>query len=167
MNTIKVYFYKPHPSGHIWNHMVTTYDGPYSHCDVQFGHNNMASSIYMNEEVYFKTRRFANPNYHPPVVLYVNPTSYHNAYSFCEKRYRDKYKCDMLGQLAMAAGLPMNREKYTFCSRHCAEVLQTASVASPKDVDVRNKTPSALYRSIVKNSVFSTNHSTGSLKIPF
>lgn len=166
MPFIKVYFYKPAPSDPFWNKLVTTYDGPYSHCDVQF-ENKMASSIYMNEPLYFKQRKFSNPNYHPPVVLSIpDPNKYRNAYNLCHTRHKQQYQCDMIGQLTMAAGFPVPRENYTYCSKHCAEVLQEAGVPGLQNADASVITPSGLYR-LLNNSRTVDLCQGSSLRLPF
>ena len=47
-----------------------------------------------------------------------------------------------------------DREKKTFCSKHCAEVLQTAGLKAVADLKPAATTPSALFRALGGVAVF-------------
>jgi hypothetical protein len=157
MPYLNVYFYKPAENDRFWNHVVVNFDGPFSHCDVQFDDNRMASSIYMGESVYFRKRKFSNPNYQPPIVLYVSPAGYKEAADLCSTRSKEQYQFDMIDQLLSPFGISIGRQKYTYCSRHCAEVLKAAGVSCLKDVDTSCISPSQLYRLIRNQRVIHSN----------
>jgi hypothetical protein len=160
-----MHFYKPDEHDLLWNRIVTAYDGPFSHCDVQFNHDQMASSIYMNEQVYFQKRKFSNKNYHPPIYLSVSQEGYNRAYQLCKKRFEEKSQFDMIDQVLTVLGVSLNRNNYTYCSRHCAEVLQAAGVPSLADVDVSSITPSSLHRILQKDRVIAPVGNTSALRL--
>ena len=154
MPLITVHFYQPSATDHWVNRLVTSYDPPYSHCDVQF-EDKMASSVFQNENVYWRKRRFKKPGY-KSVTISVGKAEYDRAYNMCRGRAAQGYGFDPVGMytLPLMSGLLFDREKKTFCSKHCAEVLQTAGLKAVADLKPAATTPSALFRALGGVAVF-------------
>lgn len=157
MPLIHAYFYIPSPTDNILNHVVTSYDPPYAHCDVQF-QDGMASSLFQGESMYWKKRRFSKPGY-SRVTLSVNEADYRRAYELCRERYAQSMKFDAIRMytLPLSSLYFSDRKNHTFCSKHCTEVLQLAGVRAVADLDPRATTPSALRRALDKVSILHTD----------
>ena len=159
MPLMHAYFYSPHESDHFINHVVTSFDPPYSHCDVQF-EDGMASSVFQGEKLYWRRRTFRKPGY-SRITVAVEAEGYQRAYRMCHERFAQEYSFDAIGMLALPLGASlvalMERPGRTFCSRHCAEVLQAAGVRSMRNVDVKTMTPSMLQRALQENAVIHTD----------
>jgi hypothetical protein len=157
MPLIHAYFYSPSETDHFINHIVTTWDPPYAHCDVQF-QDGMASSVYQGETIYWRKRRFTKPGYNR-VTLSVGQAEYDRAYQLCRDRFASSLAFDALGMytLPLSSVFGARRAGYTFCSKHCTEVLQAAGVRSVADLDPRAMTPSALRRALHGSSVLHTD----------
>ena len=150
MPFINVYFYTPMPSDHIINHIVTRWDPPFAHCDVQF-EDGMASSLYQGERIYWRKRGFKKPGY-TRITLSVKQAEYDRAYKLCKDRFTQSYAFDAIGMytLPLSAYMGMNRDHHTFCSKHCTEVLQVAGIKAVAALDPKATTPSALQRALAK-----------------
>lgn len=146
MPLIHALFYTPHPSDHITNHLVTRFDGPFSHCDVQF-EDGMASSVYQGETVYWKKRGFRKPGY-TRVTLSVDQAGYNKAYQLCRERNARKMSFDAWGMYMLPVMSAMDRSGHTFCSKHCTEVLQAAGVRNVAGLSPGAMTPSGLKRAL-------------------
>jgi hypothetical protein len=157
MPLIHAYFYIPNESDNWLNHLVTQWDPPYAHCDIQF-QDGMASSVFRGEKVYWKTRRFSKPGY-SRVTLGVNQAEYDRAYDLCRKRYSSAMEFDAVGMLSLPAAtmIDTHRGTHTFCSKHCTEVLQAAGIRSVMNLTPRAMTPSALRRVLQDESVLHTD----------
>ena len=157
MPLIHAYFYIPNESDNWLNHLVTQWDPPYAHCDIQF-QDGMASSVFRGEKVYWKTRRFSKPGY-SRVTLGVNQAEYDRAYDLCRKRYSSAMEFDAVGMLSLPAAtmIDTHRGTHTFCSKHCTEVLQAAGIRSVMNLTARAMTPSALRRVLQDESVLHTD----------
>ena len=152
---IHILLYEAPADDPFWiNHIVKNYDPPYSHIDVQF-ENNMASSVYQNETVYFRQRRFKKPGY-KRITLSVDQAGYNRAYTLCQTRANEGYQFDFYGMysLPFPSAVLFDRDKKTFCSKHVAEVLQTAGVRAMGAVVPREMTPSAVYRALEGLSIY-------------
>ena len=156
MPFIHAYFYAPSPADHLINHVVTRWDPPFSHCDVQF-EDGMASSLYQGENIYWRKRTFKKPGY-TRVTLSVREDDYAKAYQLCKERFANKFAFDAVGMytLPLSSYFRMDRDKHTFCSKHCTEVLQLAGVRASVGLDPGLTTPSALYRALKNSSVLHT-----------
>jgi hypothetical protein len=152
MPLIRAYFYSPGPADHPLNHVVTTWDPPYSHCDVQF-EDGMASSVFRGEKMYWRRRRFSKPGY-SCVTLNVRQADYDRAYRLCQDRAASALAFDAWGMftLPLAGVVGLDRSEHTFCSKHCTEVLQVAGVKAVAGLDPRATTPSALRRALRSSS---------------
>jgi len=148
MPSIHVYFYAPAPSDHVLNHIVTRYDPPFSHCDVQF-EDGMASSVYQHETVYWRKRGFKKPGY-VKLSIPVSQADYNRAYNQCQERATKQFAFDAIGMytLPLPTALQYEREGFTFCSKHCTEILQTANVKAVAGLVAKSVTPSALQQAL-------------------
>jgi hypothetical protein len=157
MSLIHVYFYAPNESDHVLNHIVTRYSPPFSHCDVQF-QDGMASSVYQGERVYWKKRGFKKPGY-SRITLSVSKEDYDKAYAMCKNRFEKNYDFDKLGMfmLPLPSFLQVERPGFTFCSKHCTEVLQAAKVRAVDGLAAKSMTPSTLHDALRKTSVLHTD----------
>lgn len=157
MPLIHAYFYTPNESDHVLNRVVTTYDPPFSHCDIQF-EDSMSSSVFRGEKIYWRKRGFKKPGY-SRVTLSADHHAYAKAYSLCADRF--KAGCDFDGVGMFSLPLPdflkAERDNYTFCSKHCTEVLQLAGVRSVAGLDPKTVTPSMLHRALQANAVLHTD----------
>ena len=153
MPLIHMLFYSPSPSDHILNHIVTRYDPPFSHCDVQF-EDGMASSVFQHETVYWRKRGFQKPGY-TRISLAVSVADYRKAYSLCQERASQQYKFDAIGMytLPLPTSMQYERDGFKFCSKHCTEVLQVARVNAVAELEGKSVTPSALYVYLQKSAV--------------
>jgi hypothetical protein len=155
MPLIHVYFFQPPDTDpYMINHVVKRYDGPYSHCDVQF-EDGMASSVFQNETVYFKLRKFRKPGY-SRVTLSVPDYEYGKAYRLCKGRFDEKMEFDGVGMysLPFPGAFLYDRENKSFCSKHVCEVLQEAGVRSVASLISREQTPSSLHRALGSSRIF-------------
>jgi hypothetical protein len=153
MPLIHAYFYSPSEADHFLNHVVTTWDPPYSHCDVQF-QDGMASSVFRGEKLYWRRRRFSKPGYHR-VTLSVRQADYDKAYRLCQERAASSLSFDAWGMFTLPISSlfgGVDRQDHTFCSKHCTEVLQVAGVNAVAGLDPRAMTPSGLRRALHKSS---------------
>jgi hypothetical protein len=148
MPFINVYFYAPTANDHVLNHIVTRYDPPFSHCDVQF-EDGMASSVYQHETVYWRKRGFKKPGY-SKLSIPVSQTEYTKAYNMCQTRAANLFAFDAIGMytLPLPESLQYEREGFTFCSKHCTEVLQAAGVKAVAGLTAKSTTPSALQQAL-------------------
>lgn len=160
MPLLHAYFYEPPADkDDSWlNRLVSTWDAPYAHCDIQF-QDGMASSVFRGETMYWKKRRFSKPGY-SRITLSVGQADYDRAYSQCEHRHNINMAFDAVGMFALPlAGIfgGVDRERHTFCSKHCTEVLQVAGVKAVADLNPRATSPSALRRVLQNSFVYHTD----------
>jgi hypothetical protein len=146
MPFIHIYFYTPRPTDHFLNHVVTRYDPPFSHCDVQF-EDGMASSVFQSETVYWRKRGFKKPGY-TKLSVPVTHTDYTRAYMLCQQRAANGFEFDAIGMytLPLHSSLHYERDGFTFCSKHCTEVLQAANVQTVAGLVAKSMTPSGLQK---------------------
>lgn len=139
------------------NHIVSRWDPPFAHCDVQF-EDGMASSVFQGEEVYWRKRGFKKPGY-SRVTIPVLQANYDKAYRLCQERHAKRMAFDALGMYTMpVSGLfSLERGTHTFCSKHCTEVLQAAGVRAVANLSPGSMTPSGLRRVLDSASVLHTD----------
>ncbi len=157
MPLIHAFFYIPNETDHVLNRIVTAYDPPFSHCDVQF-EDSMASSVFSGERVYWRKRGFKKPGY-SRITISADHHAYAKAYSLCADRSKAGCDFDAVGMytLPLPDFLKTHRDNHTFCSKHCTEVLQLAGVRSVAGLDSKTVTPSMLHRALQANSVVHTD----------
>lgn len=144
MRTLIITFYRPDESDHWINHLVTTFDPPYSHCDMLFD-DQVATSIYQNESVYQEKKTFSRPQY-DWIALVFTEDEIKRIREFCDRSFHNKVKFDFLGMLL--AYLPYSPRKpvdKTFCSRFIWESLQMSQKAEFLGHDSRTMTPSRMH----------------------
>lgn len=157
MPLIHVLFYAPNADDHFLNHIVTRYDPPYSHCDVQF-EDGMASSVFQHETVYWRKRGFRKPGY-IKISVSVSQADYCKAYRLCQERASQGFAFDAIGMytLPLPASMQYERDGFTFCSKHCTEVLQLARVRAVAHLVPKSVTPSALHAALQTTAVLHTD----------
>jgi hypothetical protein len=147
MRAIHVLFYKPEPDDHWINHVVTAFSPPYSHCDLQFD-DDMATSIYQNETVYWQKKNFSRNNY-DRVSLTFNDAEYNKVREFCVNAHRAKVQFDILGMVcsSLPVGVRSPQDK-TFCTRYIIEALQQSERQDLLDLNPLTTPPSTLCNSL-------------------
>ena len=159
MPLLNVYFYAPSDDNHLVNHMVTRWDPPYAHCDVQF-EDGMASSLYQGETLYWRKRTFRKPGY-TRITVSANQAEYDRAYRMCMDRRGFAFDAIGMYTLPLSSFLGLRgleRERHTFCSKHCTEVLQAAGVkGAVSGLEACTTTPSGLHRALEKSRVLHTD----------
>ena len=151
MPLIHAFFYAPNDTDNILNRVVTTYDPPYSHCDIQFD-DGISSFMYQNEAVYMEAKKFSRLNYER-VSLTFTDDEYARIFKFCETSYRTRVGFDLTGMLC--AYLPwrsrMPTDK-TFCSRYICEALNESHRDEFVKLDPSSVTPSSLHTKLAENN---------------
>lgn len=164
MPLIHAYFYQPSESDHRLNHLVTRWDPPYAHCDIQF-EDGMASSVFAGEKVYWRKRGFRKPGY-SRITLSVNQAEYDRAYRQCKERAGLEFDAVGMYLMPVAALMRWDRPTHTFCSKHCTEVLQTAGIRAVAALAPHTTTPSALRRALSPYSVVHTDRLDLRISVP-
>lgn len=160
MSLINVWFYEPNENDKWLNSVVNQYDPPYSHCDVQFDNDKMASSVFQYESVYWKKRQFRRPGY-KKITVSVGKDACTRAYDLCETRAREKYGFDAINMFLLPAAkwVGFEREKKTFCSKHCTEILQAAQLRAVDGAIASQMTPTSLYNLLASSTVIHADSS--------
>jgi len=147
MRAVHVLFYRPQPDDRWLNHLVTTINPPFSHCDIQFD-DEVASSVYQNETVYMCKKSFSRLNYER-LSFSVSESEFNAMYKFCEQSCRSMVRFDPLGMVGTFIPFyflrPANR---TFCSRYVCEALQASGRAEFQDLSPARTTPSDLHKKL-------------------
>lgn len=142
--TVKILFYKPFENDCFINRFVSYLDPPFCHVEICF-ENNMASSIFAGEKVFFKQRTYANPNYIIEAIT-VPDENYNDMYRMCIERERVGMGFDSFGMYtAMIPLIKSMQVNCTFCSRHVTEVLQRGKVSEVMHLDASKVSPSKLH----------------------
>ena len=148
MKTLHLLFYRPCPED-VWiNHLVSYMSPPYSHCDIQF-EDGVATSIYQDETVYMKPKKFSNLSYER-LSLALTDDEYRRVRTFCERAHDHKVQFDPVGMMLTWLGAPTPPHK-TFCSRYVMEALQQTRRPEFARRKPNRMTPSALYGAIVND----------------
>ena len=155
-DTIRLCFYDPRQDaeGRL-NHMVARADGPFCHCELQFG-DGQAFTIYMQGKAVLRPRRFSSPNY---TMISVPCTRKQEALCrtfaqeaagrvpFSTLRMVNAF-CRLPSLVGGGADPPSalaHAAHGSFCSELVAEALQAGGVL-PLGVAARHATPSGLAR---------------------
>ena len=160
MSLINVWFYEPNDDDKWLNTVVNRYDPPYSHCDIQFDNDKMASSVFRYENVYWRKRQFRKPGY-KKITVSVSKEAYAKAYELCETRAKEKYEFDAINMVLLPAAkwVGFERDKKTFCSKHCTEILQTAQLRAVEGAVPGQMTPTSLYNLLASSTVIHADSS--------
>ena len=144
MRAVHVLFYRPQLDDHWLNHLVTTFNPPFSHCDIQFD-DEVASSIYQNETVYMCKKSFSRLNYER-ISFIVSELEFNAIYDFCERSCKDMVRFDPMGMVGTFIPFYYLRPaQRTFCSRYVCEALQASGRAEFEHLSPARTTPSHLY----------------------
>ena len=123
MRAVHVLFYAPVADDVLLNHIVTAFDPPYSHCDIQF-EDGFASSVYQFEDVYWEKKNFSRLNY-ARISLALEEAEYARVRSFCVQSHNEHHAFDLWGMLLSKMPIAIRRpSRRTFCSRYVLEALQ-------------------------------------------
>ena len=145
MRGVHVLFYKPSPEDHWLNTLVTKVSPPFSHCDIQF-ENDIASSIYQNENVYMCQKSFARMNYER-ISLTFSDDEYNKIFDFCESHCKRGTSFDLMGMIG--SYIPLYNFKprdKTFCSRFVVEALQASGKEVFYEMNAIKTSPSSLFK---------------------
>ena len=65
----------------------------------------------------------------------------------CRDRAAKEFEFDAIGMytIFLPSSMQYERDGYTFCSKHCTEVLQAANVKVAMGLEAKSVTPSALH----------------------
>ncbi len=122
----------------------------------------MASSLYQGESLYWRKRTFSKPGYTRITVSVNSPADYDRAYRLCSDRFAQGCAFDAIGMYSLplssflGSGV-LQRDNYTFCSKHCTEVLQAAGVRAVSGLEPCTTTPSGLHRALKGARVLHTD----------
>lgn len=155
---VKVWFYDPKTGNDsTFNNMVAYFDGPYSHCEVQFP-DGQAYTIYMGCTASAKKRSF-DTKFYTCITLPLVLQDMRRA----QKKANDIVAAQTPFSLYAMTFSVMHSAVHTafpsalspdpnttFCSKLCADVLQEACVF--KDINTSNITPSALHRLLAQKT---------------
>lgn len=123
MRTIHVLFYTPSSEDFWLNHLVTMFDPPFSHCDIQF-EDGTASGVYQGETVYWEKKSFSRQGY-TRMSLAVDEQEYQKVWKFCRETFVSKISFDPMGMAMSISPIPLRKPATrTFCSRYILEALQ-------------------------------------------
>jgi hypothetical protein len=110
----------------------------------------MAASIFADDEVFFKKRRFSNPSYRIKAFT-VSNTSYDLMYNFCKDAAVRHVGFSNLKMLCGPLLGYRGSVDYTFCSEFVTQVLQVGGVGFVTRLDAARSTPSALLEHITRS----------------
>ena len=145
MRAVHIHFYRPLPTDHWLNHVVTRVSPPYSHCDLQFD-TGLATSIYQRETVYMENKTFSRTNY-DTISLTVSEPEFQRILQYCKDAHARKVGFDLLGMMCSTLPRPMRQPQHvTFCSRYVVEALQQSGRPEFQALEAVLTTPSALHR---------------------
>jgi hypothetical protein len=165
MQQINVQFYNARgDSEGVMNRVVSFFDPPYCHCEVQF-RDTLACAIYWGGTVHMKNRTFNAANY-DCIELKCPQYDYDRALQLA--RVKSTAGESFNTRQMLGAKIPALRVATpgTFCSKMCAEVLVAANLL-PHDVCTAELTPSALFQRLSALHGTSTAHSEVSVALDF
>jgi hypothetical protein len=146
-------FYEPRDESEHWlNRLVASLGTHYvSHVEILF-EDDMAASIFAEDEVFFRKRSYANPSYLIKGFT-VSESSYRLMYEFCRSAAARHVG---FSNLKMFCG-PMCGYKgsydYTFCSEFVTQTLQVGGVGFAMKIDASRSTPSNLLEKIKRSEL--------------
>ena len=141
--TIKMHFYDPSEDAQGFvNHMVSHFDPPFCHCEIQLP-NGWACSIYMNTTIHYRQRQFRSKNY----ICLCIPCSQYNvdlAGTKIEDLMEQNQSFSTQALFGAYCGLDLCPTNSTFCSKLACEILQTANIL-PDTIEPNITSPSKLF----------------------
>lgn len=142
--TIRLCFYEPRAENEHWlNRLVASVGKHYvSHVEIMF-EDDMAASIFADENVFFRKRSYANPYYRIKAFT-VNAKNYDQMYGYC-KNCADQQKSFSNAKMFCGPMVGYRGSKdSTFCSEFVTHTLQVGGVPFALKMDAGRSTPSAL-----------------------
>jgi hypothetical protein len=145
---VRLCFYEPRGEDEPLVNLIVAYFGKHyvSHVEIQFA-DDMAASIYSEDEVFFRKRSYSNPCY---VIkgFTVPAKSYDMMYKFCESSAtRHIGFSNMKMFLGPLIGYRGSCDR-TFCSEFVTHVLQVGGIPFAMKTDASRCTPSVLLERI-------------------
>ena len=151
-------FYKPSSDDPFLNKLVAFFDGPFCHVEIAipkrvgdqpWDRTMLASSIYQNQTVFFKTKTYEREGY-VSFAVEISVAQLYKIKSFC-KQHTDRGTPFSLSAM-YAAYLPFQlvETEATFCSKHVTQALQHAGVSIADSINPALTTPSNLYKRLVQ-----------------
>lgn len=145
MSRVRVWFYNPCMDESGWlNKLVSRLDPPYCHCEVQFV-DDVSCSIYMGTKAGLRTRCFDESSY-DCVVVPCSAKQHAAMYAAATSIVAQQVQFSALKMTGCMMWVPVvDDARFTFCSKLCADILQSAQVLEPH-TDTGKVTPSSLCR---------------------
>ena len=148
MRAVHVLFYRPGEDDRWLNHVVSAFDPPFSHCDIQF-EDNFASSVYQGEPVYWELKSFSRLNY-DRISLAFADHEYDRVRAFCQRAHAQAHRFDGVGMVCSILPVTVRRpEARTFCSRYICEALQASGRPEFLGISPCLMSPSKLHTKLV------------------
>ena len=141
VNYVEICFYDPTHDNHgMINKIVSWIDGPFCHTELRWPPTSEAVSMYMGSKVIIRKRDFDESRY-TILKLPCTVQQMTNAYLYAQKLRDEQVKFHLLALMPLP---PMfSRERYSYCSKLIADILQHAGII---DLPCTNVSPSHLYR---------------------
>jgi hypothetical protein len=162
MNTCHVMFLRcQEREYHMINRVVSVFDPPFCHVE-WVSEAGYGCSIFQNETVFFKPRRYLNERYES-VSLMCTHEQLRRMNAYCQKLVAAGVEFDktsMYSSYLRKMGLytpwcPRSSSldlKKTYCSKMVAEILRYGGLSMVSDRDIDVVTPSGLHALIVNSS---------------
>jgi len=146
--SVRLCFYEPRGENEPWINQIVAYFGKHyvSHVEIQF-EDEMAASIYAEDEVFFRKRSYSNPCYRIKAFT-VSAKSYDLMYKFCESAATRHVG---FSNFRMVCGPLLGyrgSSDRTFCSEFVTHTLQVGGVPFAMKTDAYRATPSVLLERI-------------------
>ena len=149
MPRVRLWFYNPSQDTSGWlNKVVSRLDPPYCHCELQFA-DDVACSIYMGTAAGMRRRSFDVSSYD---CVEVPCTAQEHAamYATAAAIVAHEVQFSTLRMTGCMLWMPVSdNERFTFCSKLCVDILQSAQVL-PAPVEPGKTTPSGLHRLLAR-----------------
>jgi hypothetical protein len=141
---LKLWFYDPKQdtSGYI-NKLVSSLDGPFCHCEIQFSDGH-AFSVYMGTNVVEKKRTF-DLNRYTCIQIPCSQAQLMRARECANRNLQEEKKFSALMMSMALTPFHVHVSSGTFCSMLCADILVAANVL-PSNIKTCSITPSCLHR---------------------
>jgi hypothetical protein len=152
-------FYKPGPDDPIQNRVVALLDGPFCHVEMAIPSRNgeapweravWGSSIYQDEPVFFKEKRYQRDGY-VSIALELSLQQVRQIRDFCHHHAQRRTPFHRFAMYLACLPVQVIHTDATFCSKHVTQALQSAGVLS--HVNPALMTPSKLYRCFKKQAI--------------
>jgi hypothetical protein len=151
--TVRLCFYEPRDQSEHWlNRLVASFGKHYvSHVEILF-EDDMAASIFAEEEVFFRTRRYANPSYLIKGFT-VSENSYNLMYEFCRSAAARHVGFSNIKMFCGPVCGYRGSCEHTFCSEFVTQALQVGGIGFAMKIDAARSTPSTLLEKISRSEL--------------